>query len=236
LSLEITTSTKYKMAKEGLQGSIVLAYRADSLPESLASRSVHIQLQRLATDEELLRQETLLDESVQSEFMAIRAMMRRWVEDNSTTLSQSESLSLGLKNPRANDVFMPLLAIARAINSDVVEEAVNAAAASVAEGVGTSPGLQLLWDIRNVMHGYDENLISTADLVGKLKALPDSPWAHLNSANLWPILRPYSLTTADVRTDKGVVKRYRISAFKDAFGKYLPDPEDDSTVAHTEDI
>jgi putative DNA primase/helicase len=91
-------------------------------------------------------------------------------------------------------------------------------------------GPVLLHDIR-VIFAVGLDRIFSADLVAGLIELKERPWCEWNhgkpltKSTLSRLLRPYGVVSGTVRIGGRTQKGYRRSSFKDAWSRYLPEPE-----------
>jgi hypothetical protein len=83
--------------------------------------------------------------------------------------------------------------------------------------------LKLLADIREAW-GNRNLSEGTAGLLQKLKALTGSPWSDssFTARQLAQMLKPFGITSCQVRIGSSTMKGYRRGDFKDAFHRYLP--------------
>jgi hypothetical protein len=97
--------------------------------------------------------------------------------------STSSELPRESLNPRARDVWKPLYKVAACGGEEWIKKARSA---SIALSSGESDPeeaslpLRLLSDIREVLSGQ---FISTRDLLERLRALEESPWAYMENFN-----------------------------------------------------
>jgi hypothetical protein len=97
-----------------------------------------------------------------------------------------------------------------------------------AAGEDQSPGVRLLADVRTAF-GADTRL-ATAELLGRLTALDDTPWADqidgksdkARSSWLARKLRPYGISSRTLRIGDSTPKGYEAGDFADTWRRYLP--------------
>jgi hypothetical protein len=130
-------------------------------------------------------------------------------------------------NDRAADNWRPLLAIADLAGGTWPKEARRAACLLSGEEQDGAIGVELLRDIRSAF-GYDD-VIRSSDLVAKLTADPERPWAEwkhgrpLTQKQLAGLLAPFhiiSLTVHPPGLPDG--KGYRRIDFEEAWAAYCP--------------
>src|SRR6516164_5225985 len=194
-----------------------------AVADTLADRAIVVQLQRkapTATVAPLRRRDS-------EEFAALRSQAARWAIDNFDRLVDADpQLPNGL-NDRASDNWRPLLAIAHLAGGEWRQEARQAACLLSGEAQDGAIGVELLKDIR-VAFG-DHEVIRSSDLVAKLTADPERPWAEwkhgrpLTQKQLAGLLAPFhiiSLTVHPPGLPDG--KGYCRIDFEEAWAAYCP--------------
>ena len=131
-------------------------------------------------------------------------------------------------NDRAADNWRPLLAIADLAGGTWPEKARRAACLLSGEEQDGAIGVELLRDIRSAFG--DDDVIRSSDLVAKLTADPERPWAEwkhgrrpLTQKQLAGLLAPFhiiSLTVHPPGLPDG--KGYRRIDFQEAWAAYCP--------------
>ena len=194
-----------------------------AVADTLADRAIVVQLQRkapTATVAPLRRRDS-------EEFAALRSQAARWAIDNFDRLVDADpQLPNGL-NDRASDNWRPLLAIADLAGGEWRQEARQAACLLSGEAQDGAIGVELLKDIR-VAFG-DHEVIRSADLVVKLTADLERPWAEwkhgrpLTQKQLANLLAPFCITSGTVHPP-GLPdgKGYRRADFEGAWRAYCP--------------
>jgi putative DNA primase/helicase len=194
-----------------------------AVADTLEDRAVIVQLQRkppTATVAPLRRRDS-------EEFAALRSQAARWAVDNFDRLVDADpQLPNGL-NDRASDNWRPLLAIADLAGGEWPQEARQAACLLTGEAQDGAIGVELLKDIR-VAFG-DHEVIRSADLVAKLTADPERPWAEwkhgrpLTQKQLASLLAPFCIASGTVHPP-GLPdgKGYRRADFEGAWRAYCP--------------
>jgi putative DNA primase/helicase len=194
-----------------------------AVADTLADRAIVVQLQRkppTATVAPLRRRDS-------EEFAALRSQAARWAIDTFDRLVDADpQLPNGL-NDRACDNWRPLLAIADLAGGEWPQEARQAACLITGEAQDSAIGVELLKDIR-VAFG-DHEVIRSADLVARLTADPERPWAEwkpgrpLSQKQLASLLVPFCITSGTVHPP-GLSdgKGYRRADFEGAWRAYCP--------------
>jgi hypothetical protein len=161
-----------------------------------------------------------------ADFAALRSQAARWAADNFDKLADPDPKMPGL-NDRAADNWRPLLAIADLAGGTWPEEARRAACLLSDEEQDGAIGVELLRDIRSAFS--DGDVIRSSDLVAKLTADPERPWAEwrhgrpLTQKQLAGLLAPFhiiSLTVHPPGLQDG--KGYRRTDFEEAWAAYCP--------------
>jgi len=193
-----------------------------TLADTLEDRAVVVRLQRKppgATVERLGRRDN-------ADFAALRSQAARWAADNFDKLADPDPKMPNL-NDRAADNWRPLLAIADLAGGTWPEEARRAACLLAGEQQDGAIGVELLRDIRSTFG--DDDVIRSSDLVAKLTADAERPWAEwkhgrpLTQKQLAGLLAPFhiiSLTVHPPGLPDG--KGYRRIDFEEAWAAYCP--------------
>jgi putative DNA primase/helicase len=193
-----------------------------TLADTLEDRAVVVRLQRKppgATVERLGRRDN-------ADFAALRSQAARWAADNFDKLADPDPKMPNL-NDRAADNWRPLLAIADLAGGTWPEEARRAACLLSGEQQDGAIGVELLRDIRSTFG--DDKVIRSSDLVAKLTADAERPWAEwkhgrpLTQKQLAGLLAPFhiiSLTVHPPGLPDG--KGYRRIDFEEAWAAYCP--------------
>lgn len=204
-----------------------------NLPDTLADRSVTIDLKRRLASErvELLR----LDRTSHLDVLARRAA--RWAADNAVQIAAADPEMPAGIHSREADNWRPLIAIATAAGGEWLERAKAAALSAHAATGGDEASMieLLLGDIRDTFAKRAANVVDpvgripSGDLVEALVAAEGRPWAELGKSRkpltangLARRLRPLAITPDTIRLDeKRTIKGYHLHQFKEAFARYL---------------
>jgi hypothetical protein len=173
-----------------------------SLPDTLASRCVRIELKRRRRDEPV-------EDFIPSDFADVSGELRGrfadWSGDAVASLRGLPHTRVEGLRDRQNEVWRPLLAIARLAGEDWAARGRRAAVALAAGQTSDEPslGVQLLGDTRAVFDERSAEKIATADLIGALALIDESPWGEwwldaktdtpnrAGARRLATLLRPY---------------------------------------------
>jgi putative DNA primase/helicase len=198
-----------------------------NLPPTLADRSIPVLLQKRRQDETL---EELSDHHV-GHLNDLASQITRWVADNrQNLLTIKPELPVGIFNRDADNV-RPLLTIAEVAGGDwpgQAREAVFAVMSDVGDDA-ESIGVRLLADMRTVFEQTGHDKLPSKILTQHLHEFEDRPWAEygrkeqpISPSQLARLLRRYGITPGSIRWGEETPKGYQLSAFKDAFARYLP--------------
>jgi len=194
-----------------------------SLADTLEDRAVVIRLQRKPKSAAVAR----LRKRDNDEFAVLRRQLARWADDNFAKLTDPDPQVPDTLNDRAADNWRPLIAIADLAGGEWPERARDAACILSGEGHdATSINVELLADIRLAF--AKAHVIRSADLVAKLTADPERPWAEwkhgkpLTQKQLAGLLRPFCIASEEVHVGQSHGKGYKRARFKDAWEAYLP--------------
>jgi putative DNA primase/helicase len=211
----------------------VLLAQIGNPPATIHDRSIVITLIRKKPSEQVQRFRE--EQRIQLHVLARKAA--RWAHDNADAISRACPPSLDYINDRANDNWMPLLAIADRAGGPWPRRARNAAHA-LAETAGhdaSSTGEMLLPDIQSILDqklagepgGALRDRISSVELSAHLATLEGRPWAEWKSGlpitpnALARLLRTFSVSSGTIRLESGqTLKGYMRRDFDDVFERY----------------
>ncbi len=197
------------------------------LPPTLASRSIHITMRRMAPGEtaEPIRFERL-------DFAEVTAAVARWAQDHDLALRDAEPDMPGSLFGRRADNWRHLLAIADLAGTDWPARARVAAEALTAQGSEQTTGIILLEDIQPTFAEKVEDRIASSAPVEKLVDIETRPWGEwsrgkpITVRQVARLLAPFGIGPATIRIGTTTLQGYRLESFNDAFTRYLPtDPE-----------
>ena len=194
-----------------------------NLPDTIASRSILIEMRRRAPDEpvEPFRHRLHLPEASN-----LYHRLSCWTELVSGSLQEARPMMPLSVNDRDADCWEPLLAIADAAGGDWPQRAREAAVVLVArsaEQTQTS-GVQLLSDLYDVFGGVEK--LPTETILNKLHNIPESAWADihgkpLNDRGLATRLRKYGVKPKVFRMGDSTPRGYLAADLDDPWKRYV---------------
>jgi hypothetical protein len=203
------------------------------LAPTLASRCLRIEMRRRRADEPIAA--FYVDEA-RAWSEPIREDLAAWAELSVDALRAARPERLGVRD-RLEEGLRLLLAIAEAAGEEWSTRA-RAALRQLAEvslGESETHRVQLLRDIRAVFGDRDE--LTTSDLLAGLFAIEESPWAEWwadarpgedprpsrgAAMKLARTAKPFGVRSSRIGPEEARFRGYRLSAFADAFARYLP--------------
>src|SRR5215813_7912367 len=193
------------------------------LPDTLMSRSIIIRMRRRAPTEQV---EPFRWRDAAKRGHELRSSLAAWADEKVADLSIARPQMPAEIVDRAADCWEPLIAIADAAGGHWPELAREAAVALIkaAKEANPSMGVRLLEDCRTAF-STDERL-STAQILQRLCALPESPWVNikgkaLDDRALAARLRRYEIKPGTIRIGDRTLRGYLRTEFDDAFARYL---------------
>jgi Protein of unknown function (DUF3631) len=194
------------------------------LPATIEDRAIIIHLRRRRPDESV--EPLRLDRASGLEELA--RMAARWVRDHAAALAAAEpAMPAGVVN-RTADNWHPLLAVADL--AGWAHRARQAASELTAKGDDQgSARVALLADIRDAFAAMHTDRLASEKVVAYLASLDDRPWPEwkngkpITMTQVARLLKPLHVLSGTIRLPDGhTPKGYYLSAFGDAFARYLP--------------
>jgi hypothetical protein len=194
-----------------------------TLPDTLASRSIMIRMRRRAPDEAV---EQFRLRKVRAPAVAIyNDLALRCREIEQAMKSAEPEMPAGIVD-RSAECWEPLLAIADAAGGAWPKVA-RAAAVALKKGAADtiqSHGVLLLQHIKEAFMGEDR--LWTEQLIGRLTGRAESPWNDIrgkpiNDRGLAERLKPFEVSSRDIRVGDLKRKGYRAEDFHDVWNRYL---------------
>lgn len=198
------------------------------LPDTVASRSIRLELKRRTRGESI---ERFRRRQVEAAADPLCARLAAFAEAHIDSLAQARPELPDQLGDRSQDVWEPLLAIADLAGNGWSERA-RRAALVLSKQIAPdddSLGVRLLADIRRIFDVRGCDRLATSALIGALAADEEGPWADWHGSGPIParalatILKPYGVRSRTIRLDGGETpKGFHREQFEDAWSRYLP--------------
>jgi hypothetical protein len=193
------------------------------LPDTLANRSVAIELQRRLAGESV--ESFRLDRTENLDRLASKAA--HWAADHLDRVREADPLMPPGVFNRVADNWRPLLAIADIAGGEWPVRARRALGAIQAAVEDDSARVKLLVDIRAIFTGRGVDRLPSGELVEALVAIEGRPWGEwkggkpLSQNGLARLIKPLKIKPDSVRIGVRTPKGYYLTQFEDAFRRYL---------------
>jgi hypothetical protein len=205
-----------------------------AMPDTIEDRAIVVHMRRRAPGEKAHPYRARRDREPLRE---LAAQLTAWLRADMATLEQVEP-DMPVED-RAADTWEPLVIVADHAGADWPTRARAAALAMTNEANDTtemSDRLRLLTDCRAAFDDY--TALPTAELLHRLRSLPESPWGEygaggLTAMKMGSLLREYGIRSTTIRfPSTGQAKGYRRADFVDSWSRYCPetDPEGGEAV------
>jgi len=201
----------------------IAGINAKSMSDTITDRAIVIDLKRCTRGESVqrLRQDRL-------DLSHLQSMAARWAADHFEQIKNADADVPKSLNDRAADNWRPLLAIADAAGGGWPDRARTAAMAlSGGDWDDDDVNVMLLADIREVFQARGDRM-TNQDLCQALAGLEERPWGAWNRGReaitvrqLARRLGTFGIATRTLREGEATHKGYDVSAFADAFSRYL---------------
>jgi hypothetical protein len=210
-----------------------IGMKGKRIPDTTLSRCIVVEMKRKKPGTNVKDFDHLDDERLAS----TRRLMARWARDNINRLrTTNPTMPEGFENRlRAN--WRPLLAIAELAGADWAKAARNAAIelSHVDQG---SIGTTLLADIKTTFEAAGRARLSGEEIVTKLHAMEDRPWAEWGRAHkpmskhqLAHQLKEFGVCPERINIDGTTLRGYEKVAFGEAWERYLIPPQPQSPLS-----
>ncbi|WP_300611048.1 DUF3631 domain-containing protein [Trebonia sp.] len=196
-----------------------------SMPDTIEDRAVIITLRRKTEAESVAKYRTRRDKPV---VRAVGDRLAAWIEGIAPEAGKAEpDMPTGLHD-RAEDVWEALIAIADLAGGDWPARARKAAqvlTAAAGDTADSTLGERLLADLRLVFG--DQAAMHGETILTELHGISEAPWNDyfgrpLNQRDLAKLLKPYGVSSTDVKVDGVNRKGYRRDHLHDAWRRYAP--------------
>ncbi|GAB3910990.1 hypothetical protein GCM10029964_115860 [Kibdelosporangium lantanae] len=214
-----------------------LAGLAGRMPDTIKTRAITIHLRKRRHDE---RVEPYRESKVTRQAAPIREALSGWATGIGDRLVEAEPAMPAGVDDRPAEIWEPLLAIADEAGGHWPLTA-RAACSHFVLNQKTTPslGVRLLADLRTLFTTAGTDRMHSAEIVTRLRAIEDAPWADLNgkpldSRRLAQELSPYQVTPLTLKHNginaKGYVThpthtQVEQVGLADAWARYLPAQE-----------
>jgi hypothetical protein len=197
------------------------------LAETLADRSIVLELRRKKPDETVARLRHTPDET----FETLRRKLSRFAQDNMEAFQRARPNLPAALHDRAQDNWEPLLAVAALAGGEWAQVAQRVAVKiSGASDSVASLSTELLADLREIFAQRGESKVRTTDMVSALCSsnFGDSPWATFNRGQcitprqIAKRLTEFGIKSKPMRIGGTVERGYALTDFTDVFERYLP--------------
>ena len=195
-----------------------------ALPDTVSDRSIRIALKRRAPHEQVDR---FRQRDAPKVGAPLRAALGEWSRSAVDALQDAAPELPPSLGDRAADVWEPLLAIADLAGGDWPTQA-RQAATTLSGRISVDDdtvAIRLLQDVHQV---FTDETIGSADLVHRLVALDDRPWADwtggapITQARVARLLRPFGIAPMKLWFGENTANGYTRRMCADAWSRYLP--------------
>jgi len=189
--------------------------------DTLEDRSIIFPLRRKLPDEKVKRLRLDLES-----FEEVNRKCVRWAADNFTKCQYSSPSPIQELEDRANDNWLPLLAIADLCNWS---EKARVAAVLIRGEIEQSESVDtlLLKDIQSIFKAQFAERLPSQKMCDLLAQIEDRPWSEwskgkpITTNRLAGRLKGYGIHSTNIRMKDGTVpKGYKLDDFNDAFSRY----------------
>jgi uncharacterized protein DUF3631 len=198
-------------------------------PDTILDRSVMIRLKRKAPGDKVEK----LPYNLFDQCIDLRRKIKRFTDDGTEALKNADPEAPKLGSDRAQDNWLPLLAVADVVGGDwpaLAREAMEQLEQK--EDADEGAGVMLLSDVQSIFTRRKTEKLSSEDIVSELVGIDERPWAEWRRGNplsknaLARLLKPFDIKPKTIRTGGVTFKGYLLGSFQDAFARYLPNPAD----------
>jgi len=195
--------------------------------DTIRDRSITLTLRRKLESERVQRLPfDLLEKSLPT-----RRQCLRWAIDHLDHLATAVPNVPQVGNDRAEDNWLPMLAIADALGGDWPSQARQAMAQLESQQEESQDaGTMLLSDIRTAFEDAGEGRLFTQELITALVEMEERPWSEwrggkpITTPSLAKLLKPYDIRPKKMRKGYESKRGFELGAFEDAFSRYLASP------------
>lgn len=222
-----------KLTRFPVYAPAALAAKGAPLPDTIMSRAVVVRMRRRAPGQQVRRYRQRI---TRPEGEALRDRIVSCAESVAAKVGDPwPDLPDGIDD-RPADVWEPLITVADLAGGDWPKLARDACTALVkgAREDAESTGILLLADLRDVFGASDGALLGhaevlfTSTILKALAGLEEASWGGwnegkgINARDLAKHLKPYGITSRQVRIGASTAKGYRRADLADALSRYVP--------------
>lgn len=232
-------AAKMQVQKFKVFAPVALAGLAGNMPATVLTRAVVIHMRKRPVS---VKVKAFRERDAEAESKPVAALLSKWMRSQTASLEHARPKMPDGVEDRPAEVWEAMLAIADAAGGDWPDKARAACEHFVlkASSGAQSFGAKLLGDLRRVFGSA--TAISTAEILERLTALPESMWGDLGGKPMDPrrmakVLKAYEVEPVPFRDDVSgkTVRGYTTFAvdtkeatsvgLADAWSRYLPDNE-----------
>ncbi|HEY4739911.1 MAG TPA: DUF3631 domain-containing protein [Candidatus Acidoferrales bacterium] len=200
-----------------------------NLPETISDRAICFTMQKRRKTDRTLG--PFVEEFVEEKATPLHARIASFIESRQEEIRAAYRPALTsvieFLPDRDADSWGPLFALLAVIDSsriaELKESAEGLTSAKVADAQDDNLSLRLLADIRSIWPA-EEPKIFTAELLNRLKGMPDGPWASdekFDGRKLGRLMKPFKIKPRGVQIGEVNLKGYYREEFQNGAGPYL---------------
>ncbi|MFI0354488.1 DUF3631 domain-containing protein [Actinomadura sp. 9N407] len=203
-----------------------------SMPDTIEDRAVIVAMRRRAPGEQVQPFRTRRDAPALND---LRDRLTAWMRGQLDALTDAEP-EMPVED-RAADNWEPLIAVADAAGGAWPDRARKACRVlTSAADEDTTVGVRLLADLREVFG--DADALHGATILDALCKLDEAPWSDwygkpFGARDLAKMLKPFGVSSMDVKEDGVNRKGYRREHLHDAWARYIPLGQEGSATGAT---
>jgi putative DNA primase/helicase len=202
--------------------------RGMQVAETIADRSITIELRRRLPDEKITR----LRSNRMGHLHVLGRRAARWFADHKASLIDHDPELPEELNDRAQDNWRLLIAIADLMSKELGNNARTAAIKIAEEAIQSDEdySIMVLADVAEIFRIKNTDRLKTTDIIDALKNLKDRPWAEywkgqpITHRGLAGLLKPYGIKPKTIRFGQGkydVAKGYWAAPILEAKKRFV---------------
>jgi putative DNA primase/helicase len=162
------------------------------------------------------------------ELETLKRQAWRWTRDNLKLIRNAEPpMPAGLIN-RTKDNWSPLFVIAQVAGGEWPNKCLDAVLAfQESRPDETSVGVMLLTDLQELFRESEGKPLPTEEILKSLATMDERPWPEwkkgkpITARQLAKLLKPFGVTSKNVRFGDKIPKGYELSDCQEAFARYI---------------